>query len=101
MENSNSSQQSAISGQQIGGSIADHLYGLVDGYLVNEPGNLREVMRRDAVDLVAPLGAEIERLRGIIARNAMQRLDGSRLYITPADIDAGIEIAAAYRKAGQ
>lgn len=44
------------------------------------------------------MNAENDRLRGIIARNAMQRLDGTKFYITPADISDSIEIAAHYRE---
>lgn len=47
------------------------------------------------------LSAEIERLKGIIARNAMDRLEGENangMHVTSADIAASIEILHEWKK---
>jgi hypothetical protein len=46
------------------------------------------------------LYAEIATLRGIIARSTIQRLsDGETIHITFDDLNASLEIAAAYKEA--
>jgi hypothetical protein len=50
-----------------------------------------------AVAKIEQLERDNARFRGIIARNAMQRLDSGKIHVTPDDIASSIEIAAEYR----
>lgn len=54
----------------------------------------------ELVSLCRELETENQRLRGIIARNAMQRLEGedaARMHVTPQDIRDSLEILHAWR----
>jgi len=56
---------------------------------------------RFAGKLLLDARAEIERLQGIIARNAMQRLDerdNANLYVTVDDIKASLEVLDEWQK---
>jgi hypothetical protein len=58
-------------------------------------------MNTDNTPSTSELPAELDRLRGIIARNAMQRLrgeDATELYITADDIKDSLEVLYAWQR---
>ena len=73
---------------------------ITDGleYIATSPAPECGGFHPNAVRIAQGALEEIVRLRGIIARNAMQRLDGTKFHITPEDINASLEICADYRE---
>jgi len=73
---------------------------ITDGleYIATSPAPEYGGFHPNAVRIAQGALEEIARLRGIIARNAMQRLDDTKFHITAEDISSSIEIAADYRE---
>lgn len=67
-------------------------------YIARSPAPEHGGFHETTVAIAKGAIAEIARLRGIIARNAMQRLDDTKFHITAEDISSSIEIAADYRE---